>query len=59
MVWRYEHDGAKYYHEFVESRGRAETLRTQLKKQGWAEVRTVTTPKGIQVLWRGKPRKKN
>lgn len=57
MVWRYEHDGAKYYHEHVVTRGRAETLRTQLKKQGWDEVRTVKTAKGIQVLWRGKPKK--
>lgn len=59
MVWRFETDGKKYYHEHVTTRGQAETLRTRLKKEGWEEVRTLKTPKGFQVLWRGKKGKKN
>lgn len=57
MVWRFEVEGKKFYHEHVTTRGKAETLRTQLKKQGWEEVKTKVVPKGIQVLWRGAPKK--
>jgi hypothetical protein len=57
MVWRYVKDGEKYYYENVNTRGQAETVRTQLKKQGWKEVKTEKTEKGFKVLWRGAPKK--
>lgn len=56
MVWRFELEGKKWYHEHCKTRGEAETLRTRLKKQGWEEIKTKVVPKGIQVLWRGKAR---